>query len=140
MHETPQRMLVAAGFAAIFVVGGLLLKFETASIGLGAVIIFVLFSMAMFRDTIKLFSLVVLFWGVASLLINLPGPYQVAKTAIGYIPREFVPPKQSLENERSNTLVQDLEELKAACDRGLLTADECATGRTKLLDKRLPPK
>jgi hypothetical protein len=140
MNEASQRMLVAAGFAAIFVAGGLLLKFETASIGLGAVIIFVLFSMAMFRDTIKLFSLVVLFWGVASLLINLPGPYQVAKTAMGYIPKEIVPPRQSLENERGSTLVQDLEELKVACDRGLLTVDECATGRSKLLDKRLPSR
>jgi hypothetical protein len=59
---------------------------------------------------------------------------------MGYIPKEIVPPRQSIENERSSTLVQDLEELKAACDRGLLTADECATGRSKLLDKRLPSK
>src|SRR6266404_8434328 len=82
MNETSQRVLSAIAFAAVFTAGGLLLKFGAATIALGALIVFVLFAMAMFRNTIKLIALTVLMWGAASLLINLPTPYQVAMIRI----------------------------------------------------------
>ena len=143
VNDTSRRVLSAIGFAAVFVVGGLWLKFGTAVIALGALIIFVLFAMAMFRNTLKLVALTVLLWGAASLLIDLPTPYQVAMRAVDYIPSEFIPQKrQQTENTMGGqvgSLVKDLEALKAACDRGLMTPDECAAARKKLVDQRLPP-
>jgi hypothetical protein len=143
MNETSQRVLSAVAFAAVFTAGGLLLKFGTATVALGALIIFVFFAMAMFRNTIKLIALTVLIWGAASLLIKLPTPHQVALTVVDYLPNEFMPQKrQPIENTTDGqvtSLVRDLEALKAACERGLLTPDECSAGRRKLVDQRLTP-
>ena len=137
MDQVILRAIISAGFAIAAYVGLDFLGFGLAINLFCAAVAFVLMFTPI-RGIIQALCLIACIWGVGVVVVNLPTPRQLADRFGDRLSLERLT-GQPAAPESTSSLVKELEELKQACDRGLLTADECAAARKKLVDKRLAP-
>jgi hypothetical protein len=131
------RTIISAGFAIGSFFGLDFLGFGVAINLFCAAVAFVLMFTPI-RGIIQALCMIAVIWGAGVVAVNLPTPRQLADRYGDRLSLERVT-GQPAAPESTGVLVKELEELKQACDRGLLTAEECAAARKKLVDKRLAP-